>query len=355
MTESIEYFTGTDEDAVIAVLDRVIKDAFGNELVEDPIYELVPAELKLEEFCDIGDGYKSSGRSPLMAMVSAASVLHTRSKKGKEMLASWTLVSLKFREKPHEMKVLFQGGFINDTTFAFNAVSMGTVLDIKIPRGFVTSYTNGKSVFTRASVADDTEESPNASPFISLFESQARYDQSKINQSLAQIPTLTYLQTKGRISSTTWYSPTPPILVFSPRHGKTIISLRISPYLSNAKSETAKFTMPGEQKPWILEVAVPNPQNFQKARNLLSNISEIPEDLLAAEEVTGELGGGVDTYYALELAREKFRPDSAPFTMTDVVRSGPVVAEVLQELRSRYPQQGMNVYDLLKGIVLKKQ
>lgn len=351
MTEETLY-EGSEQDAILDVLRHVTKQAFEGYLMEEPTFEVVPVELKLEEFCDIGDGYKSSGRSFAGAMVSVASTAYARSKKGKQKWASWTMANLKFANEPHDLKVVFQGGFVTDTVFAFNAISMGSILDFMIPRGFGTTIVNGKPAFVRGSVAGDTEGSPSGSPFISLYETQSMYAESKINQLISQIPPYTTFSTRGRFGGTTYASAIAPMLMMSPRQGRTIMSIQLSPY--GDKSETAAFRMPGEKSAWTLEVAVPSPHNLRQARLVMEEAINVPGETLVTHEVTGEIVGGVDALLALEVARERYRPDSDPFGMTDVVRSGPVVQEVLNQLRSEYPMYEMNVYEQLKGNCLKK-
>ncbi len=351
MTEETLY-EGSEQDAILDVLRHVVNKAFEGYLMEEPTFELVPVELKLEEFCDIGDGYNYGGRSLAGAMISAASTAYARSKKGKEKWASWILTNLRFADAPSDLNMVFQGGFVTDTVFAFNAISMGSILDFMIPRGFGTTIVNGKPAFVRGSVAGDAEGSPSGSPFIAVYETQSAYTGSKMNQLISQIPPYTTFSTRGRFGGTTYASSIPPMLMMSPRQGRTIISLQISPY--GDKSETAAFRMPGEKSAWTLEVAVPNPHNLRQARLVMEEAARVPEETLVTEEVTGEILGGVDALLALEVARQRYRPDSDPFGMTDVVRSGPVVHEVLGQLRSEFPSYEMNVYELLKGNCLKK-
>ena len=353
MTEQPLY-QGTNETAIIDVLDVVIKEAFGELLSEQPVHELVPAELRLDEIVDIGDGYKSSGRSPMMAMVSLASTMHTRSKKGKGIWSTWILTSLRFHDSPFDVKILFQGGFVKDGTFAFNAISMGTVQDIMVPRGYVTTRQYGKPAFETALIDSDVDKNTSPSPFISVHETQSRYRESKMNQLIEKIPSYSFFESSGRFSGTVYQSSTEPALVVSPRHGKTIFSVRLNLYVQNGKSKCATFLMPGEEKPWTLEVSVPAPANVRLGYEILKEAIDIPPHLATNVEVTGEIGGGVDTYLALETARQKFRPMSSPFTMEDIVRSTPTVAEVVNELKTNYPRIELDVANQLKGEVLKK-
>jgi hypothetical protein len=349
-----QLYQGTNETAILEVLDVVVQKAFGELLSEQPVHELVPAELRLDEIVDIGDGYKSSGRSPMMAMVSLASTMHARSKKGKGVWSTWILTTLRLHDNPSDVKILFQGGFVKDGTFAFNAISMGTVQDILVPRGYITTRKHGSAVFESALIDGDVDKKTSPSPFISVYETQSKYKESKMNKLIEKIPSYSFVEASGRFSGTKYMSETEPALVVSPRHGKTIFSVKLNLYVANGKSECATFMMPGEQKPWTLEVSVPAPANLKQGYDILKEAIDIPNHLASNVEVTGEIGGGVDTFLALETARQRYKPDSSPFSLEDVVRSTPIVSEIVNELKTNYPGIELDVASQLKGEVLKK-
>ncbi len=342
-------YQGSIESAILEVLDEILKQAFGDLLSEKPVHELVPAELTLEEIVDIGDAYQSRGMG--MLVVNVASAMHSRSKREQSIWTSWILTTLRLHDNPSEVKILFQGGFVKHGMFAFNATSMGIIHDIMVPRGFVTSLKLGiLQVFERGLIDSDVDNSSTSSPFISVYETQAKHKSSKMHQLLSKLPSYSFVNSSG----TVFTSKLDPMLILSPRHGKTIISVRFSLYSKKPKSKCATFLMPGEPKPWNYEVAVPAPDNFKQAYDVLKEIIDIPSNLASNVEVTGEIGGGVAIYLALEVARQKFRPGSSVFNLVDIVRSNPVVSEVLNELKTNYPRIEIDVANQLKGEVLKK-
>ena len=176
-----------------------------------------------------------------------------------------------------------------------------------------------------------------------------------MNQLLAKMPSSTYFDVKGFIGDTTYKSDIPQNFAFSPRNGKTVVSIHVSPYFDlGEKSENAKFTMPGEKKPWILEVAIPNPHNFQSALTFIRDMMQIPSNILVEEELMGDLSSGVDTYLALEIARHSFKPETASFTLADIVNHEPLVDEVLDEMKRIYPKHESDIMESLKGQALTK-
>ena len=350
----IPIYQGTEETAVTEVLNASLEKAFGDLLAEPPIHEIVPGDLVLEDIVDIGDGYKSSGRSPVFAMISVASTLHARSKKGKGIWSTWVLTTLRLNDTPSEVKILFQGGFVKDNTYGFNGVSMGFVHDVMVPRGFACSYVNKNAVFSAASISSDEGETIGTSPYTSVIGTQSSYHESKMNQLLGRLPPYSMFEASGRISGTTYQTTSPPLLMVSPRHGRTIISLKFSPYTNQGKSQCAVFMMPGEKKPVKLEISVPHPENFKLAYDVLKDAMDIPENLTTHVEATGELAGGVDTYLALETARQRYRPDIPTFTLWDLVQSSPKLNEVVSELKNEHSKYDFNVMSGLKYDAMKK-
>ncbi|MHA1928687.1 MAG: hypothetical protein ACTSV2_08945 [Candidatus Thorarchaeota archaeon] len=343
-------YQGSIENAILEVLDVVFEEAFGDRLSTKPIHELVPAELTIEDIVDIGEGFKS--HSPSMGLLNLATAMHNRSLKEQSVWTSWILTTLHLHDNPSEVKILFQGGFVRNMMFAFNATSMGIIHDIMVPRGFVSSLTmfNMIPFFKRGSIDSDVDNSSTSSPFISVYETQGKHMSSKMNQLLSKIPSHSFVESSGAAFA----SELEPTLILSPRHGKTIISVKSNLYSRKPKSKCATFMMPGETRPWKLEVSVPAPDNIKHAFDVLKEAIDIPSNLVSNVEVTGTIGGGVDIYLALELARQKFRPDSSVFNLVDIVRSNPVVSEVLNELKTNYPQIEFDVANQLKGAILKK-
>jgi len=88
--------------------------------------------------------------------------------------------------------------------------------------------------------------------------------------------------------------------------------------------------------------------------DVLKEAMEIPENLTATVEVTGELGGGVDTYLALETARQRYKPEIPTFTLWDLVQSSPKLNEVIVELKNEHSKYDFDVISSLKYDAMKK-
>ncbi|MBN2229536.1 MAG: hypothetical protein JW779_08055 [Candidatus Thorarchaeota archaeon] len=307
------------ELAILGGYNQLVKDAFGEALAEEPLYELVTV--------------------PRVTMTKTISV------------HQWLLQKFKVGGIDSQLYGLHQGCVqgLRDDKGIFWISHLGTVFDFSLPSGFVVTNT-GKLEIIPLKNSGHQPSKTDSSPLFALLREEIQNSKlSKFAKNMNALPRKNKYQMSG-LNAVTLESELNPALHVIPRHGKTIVTANFISYAPDkGKTKGYQVPIPVEGKDRKHEVGATYPPNFGIAYHLLRTIQDIPDNLKADSEFVadipqwGEKGkgqgvdiGGLSSFLALELARQAYAPDREPLTLEEYVTRKESLNTIIQPLVGKH-------------------
>lgn len=308
------------ETATIGGYTQMLKDAFGESLVEAAVYEMM----------DLPRG--------------------TLFNKGL-YIDRWVLQKFKVGGIDSQLYALHQGmtqGMRNDKGI-FWLTHLGSIFDFGVPKGFFIRKDKNLEIFPlRSSGHKDGVES--TSPLQALLQEELdNQKQSKFASNAHNLPWENKYQMSG-LNALTMETKKNATLHVIPRHGKTIVTVNFLSYIPNKKKTKGyQIPIPVAGKDKKHEIGTTYPPNLANAYHLMRSIQDIPDFMKSEIEVISEIprwpdewqkqgadNGGLSSFLALELARQVFDPDREPLTLVEYITRHASLNSVIQPLAEKY-------------------
>ena len=350
-------------DVVPKVVHDIVHNALGNDLIDVQRPDIL---VRMEEYGTLvvmegGSGPKvrmgrhgPSAVSMIGLGVGLISSLGNSVDYMDKVRMVYTNQRLRLKGFESELSLVFQGGAIEADRTAISTMSLGTVLDFSVPRGFVTVYSQNECSYYNLPIIGDNETTVLNNPLSEVIELELQHEDSIILSKMKELPLVgKFKSTKGKI-----YAVGRRVYLFViPFMGKTIVSVMTSAFGNKPESKGRIFPMRvlGKDKHLEYEVSMPSIVNLNIILDILRRFQNIPHNLRSEEHSTSiEIGFGVSAYLALDIARREFVPDRGPFSLWELIEQGPFVRKTLESIKSNYPELAINLRDSFPRMKIHK-
>ncbi|MHA1907743.1 MAG: hypothetical protein ACW98Y_10655 [Candidatus Thorarchaeota archaeon] len=348
---------------VPTVVDDVVHEAFGINVVDLQQPDIVVRKEMLGTLVNMG-----SGEGPTLRMgrfgpslvnlvgfgIGLVSYLGKSADAMDEVRVFYTNQRFRLKDFDSELSLIFQGGAVKEDRMAISTMSLGTVFDFSVPRGFMASYDGKKIVSEILPVIGDHESTPLENPFSEILEYELRIDESILLSTMKELPAVgKFRTTKG----STYAAGYGVFLIVIPFMGKTIVSVMTTAFGNNPESRSRTFPMRvlGKDKPLDFEVSVPSIDNLRNITTILARFRNLPDYLKTdVEPMPYELGIGASVYLAFDIARREFIPERGPFSMWEFIEQGPFVKKTIESIKSHCPDMSIDIRSSFPRILIHK-
>lgn len=264
----------------------------------------------------------------------------------------YLLQEMNLKDFDSQIYILYQGGFVKEDVLVFSTMSIGTIMNFSIPRGFLVT-TDGDRIFRRRLRNCGDQDNTNLSnPLASVLEAELANQSSEFASMYRALPIF------GCYETGKYYAAGSPMVLLTPRMGKTIVSVMVVPYTEKLDSKAASYRMndlsrEGDIK---VEIGLPSEQPLNVALHILRKFRNLPNYLRSSKSPTSSiLGLGIDAILTLDIARDRYLPERNPFTLWEILTHSAYVREVAKNVRTDFRDMEFPLFDSIPGHVIVKK